>query len=498
MPVQISVYKVKRKGIKMKLSELLENIDVLDIKGVTDMNISGITFNSKEVKPGYLFVCIKGFTTDGHSFARNAIDAGAVAILAEHFIEGIDASTVVVKDTRAAAGMMTAKFYDYPFRKFRLIGVTGTNGKTTTTYLVKSILEDKGYKVGLIGTNQNLIGNKVIPAERTTPDFIELMQLFNQFAEEGADFVVMEVSSHSLALDRVTACEYEVGAFTNITQDHLDFHKTMENYLEAKSKLFKICEKGVINNDIESADYLKKNADCGYITYGKENEADLKAENIVYTSKGIEFDAKFRGETEKITLPIPGEFSVYNALTAIGICLSLGLSLSDIAKGLSEAKGVKGRIEVVPTDTDYTVIIDYAHTPDGILNIINAIRGFAKGRIITLFGCGGDRDRTKRPLMGKVAGELSDFCIVTSDNPRTEEPGEIIKDILPGIDETGCEYVVIENRFEAIGYALDMAEKDDIVLLAGKGHETYQILKDRTITFDEREIVSKLIDFSEK
>ena len=479
----------------MKLKELLSNVAIEKIIGNEEINISGITFNSKDIKAGYLFICIPGFKADGHDFAAEAIEKGAVAILAEHEIDGIGATTVIVKNTRKATSVVAANFYDHPDKKLKLIGITGTNGKTTTTYLVKSVLEHEGKKAGLIGTNQNLIGKTVLPSHHTTPDFIELMELLAAMVKEGAEYAVMEVSSHSLALDRVSACQFEVGAFTNITQDHLDFHKTMENYLEAKSKLFSLCCIGVINNDVEAAEYLKKKANnCErVITYGKNNPGEVKADNVELCADGVKFNLTHGGETVKISLGIPGEFSVYNALTAISICIGLGFPLSDIAEGISEAEGVKGRIEVVRTNTDYTVIIDYAHTPDGLLNIINAIRGFAKGRVVTLFGCGGDRDKTKRPIMGKIAGELSDFCIVTSDNPRSENPGEIIKDILVGINETDCEYEVVENRFDAIEYALDHAKKDDIILLAGKGHETYQILKDRTIVFDEREIVQKLL-----
>lgn len=478
----------------MKLKELLNGVNVNKIIGNEEVNISGITFDSREVKAGYLFICISGFKADGHDFAEEAVEKGAVALLTEREIEGVGATTVIVDNTRHETPALAANFYDHPYKTLKVIGITGTNGKTTTTYLVKAILEHTGKKVGLIGTNQNLIGKEVIPSHHTTPDFIELMQLLARMAEEEAEYAVMEVSSHSLALDRVSACEFEVGAFTNITQDHLDFHKTMENYLEAKSKLFSLCKIGAINNDVDAAQYLKDKAKCPtLLTYGKDNESDVKADNVEYRGDGVSFDLTYRGETVKINLGIPGEFSVYNALTAISCCIGLGVSLPDIAEGLSEAEGVKGRIEVVKTNTDYTVIIDYAHTPDGILNIINAIRGFAKGRVVTLFGCGGDRDKTKRPLMGKMAGELSDFCIVTSDNPRSENPADIIKDILPGVIETNCPYEVVENRFDAIEYALDHAQKDDIILLAGKGHETYQILNDRTIVFDEREIVLKLL-----
>ena len=481
----------------MTLAELLKDVDIVETQGNIDTKISGITFSSNEVKPGYAFICIKGFKQDGHDFAADALERGAVAIVSERRLDDIAATTVVTKNTRLAASKMAVALHDYPFRKFRLFGVTGTNGKTTTTYLVKTILENCGMKVGLIGTNQNMIASEVIPSHHTTPDSVELMELFDRMAGAGVDAVVMEVSSHSLALDRVAACEFDVAAFTNVTQDHLDFHKTMDNYIEAKSRLFKMCRAGVFNADDAAFEKMSADCTCGKLKYGLGLSDGLSAENIEYKATGVEFDMSYGGETVRVKLAIPGKFSVYNALTAAGCCLAAGLDLGTIAEGLAAAHGVKGRIEVVNTDTDYTVIIDYAHTPDGLLNILNTIRGFAKGRIVTLFGCGGDRDKTKRPKMGKIAGELSDFCIVTSDNPRTEEPGAIIKDILAGISETDCEYVVVENRFEAIEYALDHAKSDDIILLAGKGHETYQILKDRTIVFDEREIVQKLIDHTE-
>ncbi len=481
----------------MILSELLKDVDIISVQGNESVRISGIAFNSTEVKPGDVFVCITGFKTDGHKYAADALERGAVAIVAERMIDDTAATVAIVKNSRLALSQMAAVYYDYPYRKFRLIGITGTNGKTTTTYLVKSVMESCGHKVGLIGTNQNMIGETVIPAKHTTPDSLELMRLFSRMAEEGADTVVMEVSSHSLALDRVASCEFDVGAFTNVTQDHLDFHETMENYIDAKAQLFKKCRVGVLNADDAACDRMRELAECDTLDYSTKFPAGILAENIEYMSTGVKFDVVYKGQKTRIELGIPGGFSVYNALTAIGCCLAAGVPLERIANGLKNASGVKGRIEVVNTDTDYTVIIDYAHTPDGLLNILNAIRGFAKGRIITLFGCGGDRDRTKRPKMGKIAGQLSDFCIVTSDNPRSEEPSAIIEEVLAGIKETDCEYVAIENRFEAIEYALDNAGKDDIILLAGKGHEPYQILKDRTIVFDEREIVLKLIDSSE-
>ncbi len=481
----------------MTLSALLEGVKIIDVQGNIETKVSGIAFDSQQVKPGDVFVCISGFKTDGHIFAEDALENGAVAIVAEKQIENVAATVVIVENTRLALAHMAAEYFDHPYRKFKLIGVTGTNGKTTTTYLVKTILESLGQKVGLIGTNQNMIGDEVIPSRHTTPDSLELMQLFSRMAEEGVETVVMEVSSHSLALDRVAACKFDIGAFTNITQDHLDFHETMESYIKAKARLFEMSGIGVINADDLASPKLLEDCDLEVIKYSTENKDGLFADNVVYKADGVEFDLNYNGKQERVSLSIPGKFSVYNALTAAGCCLALGINLTMIAKGLKSASGVKGRIEVVKTNTDYTVIIDYAHTPDGLMNILSTIQGFAKGRIITLFGCGGDRDKTKRPEMGKIAGNLSDFCIITSDNPRSEEPSEIIKDILVGIEETDCEYKMIENRFEAIEYALDNAKTDDIILLAGKGHELYQVLKDRTIVFDEREIVLKLIESSE-
>lgn len=479
----------------MKLSELLADIEVEKIIGAEQLNVTGIAFNSMEVRPGNIFVCITGFKTDGHKYAADAIDRGAIAVIAERDISELGVTCIICKNTRLALAKAAANFYGHPERKFRLIGITGTNGKTTATYLVKSVLESLGRKVGLIGTNQNMIGTEVIPSKHTTPDSLELMQLFSQMAEKGAEYVVMEVSSHSLALDRVTACRFDVGAFTNITQDHLDFHKTMENYLAAKSILFTISKAGVINRDDSGSDYLLEHSTCErMLTYGIESDCDIHASDVKLSEKGVAFKVSYENKEYDVELGIPGMFSVYNALTALGCLVSEGIHMDDAVEGLKSARGVKGRIEVVETNRDFSVIIDYAHTPDGLYNVIRTIRGFCKGRIITVFGCGGDRDAGKRPKMGRIAAELSDYCVVTSDNPRTENPVAIINDVVEGVKNGKCDYTVVVNRFEAIETALDMAKKDDVVLLAGKGHETYQILADRTIDFDEREIVRKLLN----
>ena len=478
----------------MKLTELLEGVEVKQIIGSEHLNITGIAFSSLDVKPGNIFVCITGFKTDGHKYAADAISKGAIAVMAERDLSELGVTCVLCDNTRLALALSAANFYGHPEKTFKLIGITGTNGKTTTTYIVKSVLESMGKKVGLIGTNQNMIGTEVIPSKHTTPDSLELMQLFSQMAEKGAEYVVMEVSSHSLCLDRVTACTFDVGAFTNITQDHLDFHETMEKYLEAKGILYTISQSGVVNADDDGARYLLGVSKCEkMLTYGIKNDCDLQAKDVVLSEKGVSFNINYEGKSHHVELGIPGQFSVYNALTALACLVAAGIKIEDAVEGLKEARGVKGRVEVVETGRDFSVIIDYAHTPDGLYNVIRTIRGFCKGRIITVFGCGGDRDATKRPKMGKIAATLSDYCVVTSDNPRTEDPEKIVSQVVEGVLQGGGEYTVVVNRFEAIEFALDLAKKDDIVLLAGKGHETYQILADRTIDFDEREIVCKLL-----
>lgn len=473
----------------MKLYNILEGIDVVNIYNDANVEISHITNNSRECREGSLFAAVRGFQTDGHKYMESAKDNGAAAIICEEYNPDIDCVQVVVSSSRRAEAIAASNFYGKAHESFKLIGVTGTNGKTTVTYLVKHILECSGNKVGLIGTNQNMIGDEVFETGRTTPDSIELQAIFAKMAEADVDYCIMEVSSHALELDRVYGCHFFTGAFTNLTQDHLDFHKTMDNYAKAKEKLFSISENSVINIDDAYGKNMTGSAMGRLISYSARNEATLGAKNISLTSDGVSFDLN----GERIFLAIPGEFSVYNALCAIGIALSCGIDISAIKEALLTAHGVKGRAEIVKTNTDYTVLIDYAHTPDGIENILKTVNGFAKGRTIIVFGCGGDRDNTKRPIMGRIAGELADFCVVTSDNPRTEDPMKIISMIEEGVKESGADYVVIESRFDAIKYALDNAKKGDVIVLAGKGHETYQELKDGKIHFDEREAVRGIL-----
>lgn len=479
----------------MVLKDLLKDMDIISLTGDAKADISGVTFNSREAGPGNLFVAIDGINVDGHCFIDDAVNRGATAVLVEKRVEVKGASVIQVPDTKAALATAAANFYGRPAGRLRLIGVTGTNGKTTVTNLIKSILEYNGYRVGLIGTNQNMIGGTVIPTDKTTPDALELNRLFAAMEREKADFVVMEVSSHALEQGRVYGLQFEVGIFTNITQEHLDFHKTMQRYMAAKRKLFDMSGRCVINADDEHGRALAHELAERTLTYSIDSPAGVRAHDIKMSSLGVLFDYTYEGKDSSVRVNIPGRFSVYNALAAICACLELGLTREQIGSGLLVAEGVRGRAEVVYTPhTDYTVLIDYAHTPDGLKNIISTVREFTSGRVITLFGCGGDRDRTKRPVMGKLAGELSDYCVVTSDNPRTEQPMSIIREIEEGIRGTGCPYTVIENRREAIRYAMSIAQKDDCIILAGKGHETYQILGTTKVHFDEREVVRQILE----
>ncbi len=477
----------------MKLQELLRGVAVKSSTAADDLEIREVRYDSRAVQAGDLFVAIRGFATDGHQYIGKAIEQGAVAVVCEEAPAGVPA--VVVENARQALAEIAANRFGHPADSMVMMGVTGTNGKTTTTYLVKHMLEDAGHKVGLIGTNQNLIGDEVIETERTTPESYELHALFARMRDAGCTHVIMEVSSHSLVLDRVHGIRFAVGAFTNLTQDHLDFHKTMEEYRKAKAMLFAISDKGVINLDDDAAQAMLADAKCPCLTFSCEKDAaDLTAKNIRLHADGVEFVAATKGEIARVKLPIPGHFSVENALAALGMVLQTGMPLSDAAHSLATATGVKGRVEVVPTNTDYTVLIDYAHTPDGVENVLRAVRGFAKGRVVALFGCGGDRDRTKRPKMGKIAAELADFCVVTSDNPRTEDPKAIIDDILEGMKGAKTPMQVIVDRPEAIHWAMAHAKKDDVIVLMGKGHETYQEVNHVKHHMDEREIVAAFFD----
>ena len=473
----------------MTLKEIIKDINA-EVSGSTDIEIKGIAYDSRKVEEGFLFVAIKGFETDGHKYIQSAIQKGAAAVIGEEDGE-YGCTYIKTANSRKALALSAAAFYDHPERKLKIIGLTGTNGKTTTTYLIRQILSLKGCRCDLIGTNQIIIGDDVIESSRTTPESLDLFKIFDKMARSGGEYVVMEVSSHSLELDRVFGVCFETAVLTNVTQDHLDFHKTMENYAAAKAKLFKMSKSAAINADDAYSGVMLKSATGKVLTYSIENKSDLQARSIKMSERGVIFNIYPDGREHEIRLGIPGRFSVYNALAAVAACLNIGVDITDIEKGLVLAKSVKGRIEVVHTLTPYTVIIDYAHTPDGLENIISAVRDFAKGRVITVFGCGGNRDATKRPKMGAIAERLSDIAIVTSDNPRCEEPMAIIEDIVKGMKQDN--HHVVENRKEAIKYAMDIAAEGDVIILCGKGHETYQEINHVKYDFDERVVVKEIL-----
>ena len=452
--------------------------------------IHDLTLDSRAAGEGSLFLALHGAREDGADYAKEAAARGAVCVVTEHAAEGVPC--VLVPDAHEAAAKLAARWYGEPAGRMTVVGVTGTNGKTTTTYLLKQLLERcLGAKVGLIGTNQNMIGDAVLPAERTTPDALTLQRLLREMADAGCTHVVMEVSSHAISLERIGGIHFDVAAFTNLTEDHLDFHKTMDAYCEAKAELFRRCRLAVVNADDSYSDRILAAAACPVLTTGVHRPADLRGEDLELLAQGIRFTAVSGEERAAVSLPIPGKFTVYNALTVMGIAKQLGISLTDCAAALKTASGVKGRVEVVPTPgKPYSILIDYAHTPDGLENVLSSVKDFCKGRVIAVFGCGGDRDPMKRPIMGHIGVKLSDFAVITSDNPRTEDPMAIIEDILTGVKQEDGEYIVIEDRRAAIRYAMDIGKKDDIIILAGKGHETYQDIGGVKRHLDEREEVA--------
>ena len=476
----------------MKLKELLSDLPILETNADLEQEITSVVYDTrKEILPGCLFVALKGFRFDGNSFIPNALAAGASAVVTASKPEK-DIPYILVENDRLALALIGRNWFHRPAEAMTMIGVTGTNGKTSATLLLKQVLEQTvGAKVGLIGTMENQIGDLVIPTERTTPESFELQALFAQMRDSGCTHVVMEVSSHAIALDRVGGVHFQVAAFTNLTEDHLDFHKTMEHYCDTKAVLFTRCDKAVANRDSEWFDRITKGSSADVLSTSAAGEADLWAKDSDLQANGVAFTACCCGKEIPVQLGIPGKFTVYNALTVLGIAVQLGIDVADAAKALASCKGVKGRVEVVPTPgKNYTVLIDYAHTPDGLENVLSSVRDFCKGRLICVFGCGGDRDPIKRPIMGKIGVKLSDIAVITSDNPRTEEPMAIISDILKGVEKADGEYVVMGNRKKAIAYALDIAGKDDIIVLAGKGHETYQEICGVKHHLDEREVVA--------
>ncbi|NBJ15416.1 MAG: UDP-N-acetylmuramoyl-L-alanyl-D-glutamate--2,6-diaminopimelate ligase [Dehalobacter sp. 4CP] len=478
------------------LAEIIDGMKQVEVLGDTQTVINGIAHDSRTVSPGNLYVCIRGYQADGHAFAEAAVQAGATALAVEEFLP-LAVPQLKFTDTRKAMGFLAAEVFGNPSDRLELVGVTGTNGKTTVTHLIERIVQQSGKKTGLIGTLGSRIGNNAYPGQHTTPESTEIQHLLAEMVAENVDLAVMEVSSHALDLGRVSGCVFNAGIFTNLTQDHLDYHKNMQEYLKAKALLFsglnggKAGQLAVLNADDGSCVFLKEQAGCRVVTYGVDHEADYRAVNIRLSDRGVEFDVLFHGKRTELFYSTPGKFSVYNVLAAIAWALESGYPTETVVQALHSIKGVPGRFESIRKGQPFLVIVDYAHTPDGLENVLRTAREITGGKLITVFGCGGDRDRKKRPLMGEAAGHFSDYIVVTSDNPRTEDPDEIIKDIIPGLKSAN--YKVIKDRRSAIDEACMAAGSGDTVLIAGKGHEDYQILGTEKIHFDDREEADKVL-----
>ena len=487
----------------MELKRMLVGLEGLKVRGNLDLEINGLESNSKEIKKDYLFIAIKGYAVDGHKYINNAIENGAIAIIVEdgcnlkelNIPENI--TVVMAKNTREALAICASNFYNNPSSKFKLIGVTGTKGKTTTTYMIKEILEKAGKKVGLIGTIATYInGKKIQDSDRTTPESLELQQIFSKMVEAGVEVVVMEVSSQSLKLHRVDGCEFDLALFTNFSEDHIskNEHPDMEDYFQSKLKLFKMCKNGIVNvDDLHGAKIPALFPESNITTYGIDNYANVLAKDITITNAYVDFKVKITDRNERVKTGIPGRFSVYNSLAAICVAQKFGISPEVVKEALLEVR-VPGRSELVNNKRELTIMIDYAHSPESLQNILQAAKSYTRGRVISVFGCGGDRDTGKRPQMGEISGKIADYTIITSDNPRTEEPQKIVDQIEEGIKKTKGKYEVIVDRTEAIEKAIKMANKRDIIILAGKGHEPYQEINGVKYPFDERIIVNDIIE----
>ncbi|KHF40782.1 UDP-N-acetylmuramoyl-L-alanyl-D-glutamate--2,6-diaminopimelate ligase [Halalkalibacter okhensis] len=480
----------------MKLQELLVPLRFQYFNNDANPDVTSLEMDSRKVKEGTVFFCIKGYTVDGHDYAKQAESQGAVAIIAERPLS-VSIPVIIVPDTFRAMAKLACHFYDYPTEKLHLIGVTGTNGKTTVTHLIETIMQDAKKKTGLIGTMYTKVGTKQYETKNTTPESLPLQKLFKEMVDEKVDVSLMEVSSHALHLGRVRGCDFDVAVFTNLSPDHLDYHKTMESYLYAKGLLFAQLgntfsnKVAVLNADDPATNELARLTTVDIVTYGVSEKADFTASNIKMTPSGTMFELTAFGKKEQISLQLIGMFSVYNALAAIAAAYVSGVSLVSIKESLEHVEGVAGRFETVDAGQDFTVIVDYAHTADSLENVLTTVKDFATKRIFAIVGCGGDRDRTKRPVMAKIACEHADRAIFTSDNPRSEEPEQILTDMTAGVKEG--QYEVIIDREKAIKQAIQEAQKDDIIVIAGKGHETYQILGDKTIHFDDREVAREAI-----
>ncbi|MDR2591085.1 MAG: UDP-N-acetylmuramoyl-L-alanyl-D-glutamate--2,6-diaminopimelate ligase [Oscillospiraceae bacterium] len=476
----------------MLLRELLEKLETIKVCADLDMHILGVSYDTRVIRTGEIFVAIRGYKHDGHKYIEEAVEKGVVCVICEEEPE-ISVPYILVKDSRIALSIVSAVWFKYPAKKVKIIGVTGTNGKTSVTYLIKHVLEKcSSKKVGLIGTNGNFIGDRELPSELTTPESFEVQKLLDKMVLENCEYVVMEASSHALHLHRVFGIEFDIGVFTNLTPEHLDFHETMEEYALAKSLLFKSCKNAIINIDDPFANTMLENCTGNVSTFAvNNNSAKFVGKDVKLFTDKTEFCVITVGEINRVEVNIPGLFTVYNALAAIAAVSIFEFEIENIITALKSSQGVKGRAEILYTGQDFTVLIDYAHTPDALRSIIKAAREFTRGKVITLFGCGGDRDKSKRSLMGEIAALLSDFVYITTDNPRTEEPADIIADILSGINESYTSYKSILSRHEAINTALAGLKSGDVLIIAGKGHETYQIIGEDKIDFDDREVVAE-------
>ena len=486
----------------MELKKILVGIDGLKAKGDLDVEVKGLESNSKNIKEGYMFIAIKGFATDGHKYVNDAISAGAKVVMVE---EGCDlkaiklpkdVTLIMAKDTREALAKCSCNYYGNPSRKFYLIGVTGTKGKTTTTFMIKEILEKAGHKVGLIGTIATYINGKMIEeSSRTTPESIELQKTFAEMVKQEVEYVVMEVSSQSLKLHRVDGCDFNLVVFTNFSEDHISEkeHPDMKDYFESKLKLFKMCDNGIINvDDLQVSKIPKLFPESNILTYGIDNYCEVLAKDVTITNSYVDFRVKVSDRNERVKVSIPGRFSVYNALAAICVAKKIGISSDKVIEALAQIR-VPGRSEMVENKKEIPIMIDYAHSPESLQNILSAVKSYTRGKVISVFGCGGDRDKAKRPIMGEISGRIADFTFITSDNPRTEKPEEIVAEIEKGIKKTKGNYKVVVDRTEAIKEAIAMATKLDIIVLAGKGHEPYQEINGEKLPYDERIIVKEII-----
>lgn len=484
----------------MKLTKLLTYLkNAPSYAGQEDPDITSIEMDSREVKTGSLFVCIKGYTVDGHDYARQAAEKGAAAIVAEREVDA-DVPVIIIRHTKRALAVLSDAFYGQPTKQLRLIGITGTNGKTSTSHMVEEIFRKAGSRTGLIGTMYTKIHDETFEAKNTTPESVTLQKTFRKMVDQGVDTAVMEVSSHALHMGRVHGCDYDIAAFTNLTQDHLDYHETMEEYKHAKSLLFsqlggsfnhETPKWAVLNADDPASAYFAQVTSAHLLTYGIQNDADVMAENIKMAPKGTTFDLVTPKGSAQVTIPLVGLFNVYNVLTAAAIAIAADIPFATITEGIEGLKGVRGRFELVDAGQDFPVIVDYAHTPDSLENVLNTCRGLTEGKLFVVVGCGGDRDKTKRPKMAKIAVDLADEPVFTADNPRSENPLAILNDMEEGVK--GAYYHSIVNREQAIFFAIANAKKGDVVLIAGKGHETYQQIGGQTFDFDDAEVAKRAI-----